>query len=211
MQLRFWTFLVLWLAAVHVCAADDLGTLQHAWAQANYQTGEDQKVDALSAVADRVRAATEANPADAELLIWKGIIVSTLAGAKGGLGALGLAKEARASLEQALQINAQALDGSAYTSLGSLYHNVPGWPIGFGSDKKAREHLAKALAINPDGIDSNYFMAEFLLDEGEYQAAKDHLDRASRAPARPGRAIADAGRHQEIAAMMARLDAKLGG
>ncbi len=39
-------------------------------------------------------------------------------------------KEARASLEAALKIAPEALDGSAYTSLGSLYYQVPGWPLG---------------------------------------------------------------------------------
>ena len=37
-------------------------------------------------------------PGRAEPLIWHGIILSSLAGAKGGLGALGLAKEARDQL-----------------------------------------------------------------------------------------------------------------
>ena len=42
-------------------------------------------------------------PTRAEALIWEGIIESSYAGAKGGLGALGLAKEARGNLEAALE------------------------------------------------------------------------------------------------------------
>ena len=38
----------------------------------------------------------------------------------------------RRALEQALAIDATALEGSAFTTLGSLYYQVPGWPIGFG-------------------------------------------------------------------------------
>ena len=36
--------------------------------------------------------------------------------------------------------------GSAYTSLGTLYFKVPGWPVGFGDEEKAEELLRKALA-----------------------------------------------------------------
>ena len=80
-----------------------------------------------------------------------------------------------------------ALDGSAYTSLGSLYYQVPGWPIGFGDDAKARELLQKALALNPEGIDPNYFMGDFLYRKGDYEAARQALARALKAPPRPDR------------------------
>jgi Tfp pilus assembly protein PilF len=48
---------------------------------------------------------------------------------------------------------------------GALYYQVPGWPIGFGDKDKANELLKKALALNPDGIDPNYFYGDFLLKE----------------------------------------------
>jgi tetratricopeptide (TPR) repeat protein len=198
----------LWLLCA-TAMANDVQYLQTAWAKANYQVPADQREDAMNALAEEARQIVEKNPNDANLLIWKGIIVSTLAGEKGGLGALGLAKEAKASLEAALKIDPNALDGSAYTSLGTLYHKVPGWPIGFGSDKKAKAHLQKALNINPNGIDSNYFMAEFLFDEGEYDHAKKYLMQAEQAQDRPNRPVADAGRRQEIAMMRSAVDAKL--
>ncbi|MDA1382172.1 hypothetical protein PCI56_27515 [Plesiomonas shigelloides subsp. oncorhynchi] len=54
-----------------------------------------------------------------------------------------MVKEAKASLEKALKQNPNALDGSAYTSLGSLYYKVPGWPVGFGDDEQAERLLKK--------------------------------------------------------------------
>ena len=48
------------------------------------------------------------------------------------MGALGLVKRARADFEAAIKLDAGALDGAAYTSLGALYYQVPGWPVGFG-------------------------------------------------------------------------------
>ena len=131
-------------------------------------------------------------------------MLSTWAGAKGGLGALGLAKDSRARLEAALKIDESALNGSAHTSIGTLYHKVPGFPVGFGSDKKAKEHLQRGLNINPDGIDPNFFYGEFLFDEGEYQQALNHLQKALNAPPRPGRELADEGRRQEVRELIAK-------
>ena len=54
------------------------------------------------------------------------------AGAKGGLSALNLVKQAKGLYESALKLQPDALDGSAYNSLGVLYYKVPGWPVGFG-------------------------------------------------------------------------------
>ena len=132
-----------------------------------------------------------ANPDSAEVLIWSGIVKSTYAGAKGGLGALSFAKASKADLEKALALNADALQGSAYTSLGALYYSVPGWPIGFGDDDKAEELLKKALALNPDGIDSNYFYGCYLITEGRNEEARTYLLKAQQAPARPGRTVRD--------------------
>jgi Tfp pilus assembly protein PilF len=133
-------------------------------------------------------------------------VLSTYAGAKGGLAALGLVKRARQALEQALELDATALDGSAYTSLGSLYYQVPGWPLGFGDDDKAREYLRKALELNPKGIDPNYFYGDFLIEQGEPERARDYLSKALKAPDRPGRALADAGRREEIRRKLASLE-----
>ena len=196
------------VAAVPASAAD-VALLQSQWAIATYEVDDTERADALENLADSARAMCDQSPGDAPLLIWKGIIVSSLAGEKGGLGALGLAKEAKASLEAALVLDPNAMQGSAYTSLGTLYHQVPGWPIGFGSDKKARAHLQRALAINPDGIDSNYFMGEFMLDEREYAQSKHFLLKALAAPARPGRKLADAGRREEAQQLLTKAEAKL--
>ncbi len=201
---------LLMLATVAAAQAPDfnaeLRDIQTAWAEANYHTSAGEaRLDAFEKLVTRADDFAQRHPDRAEALIWDGIVLSTCAGVKGGLGALGLAKRSREKLEQALAIDPTALGGSAHTSLGTLYHKVPGFPIGFGSDKKARSHLEAALQINPAGIDPNYFYGEFLYDEGEYAAAMSHLEKALRAPPRPGRESADEGRRQDIRALMAKL------
>lgn len=184
---------------------DQLLAVQQRWAQIQYQLPDDEKEAAFEALAADTRALVAANPQRAEALIWQGIVLSTYAGAKGGLGALSLVKQARTSLEAALALDETALDGSAHTSLGSLYYQVPGWPLSFGSDEQAQRHLREALRINPNGIDANFFYADFLLDQGEPERARIYLEKALAAPARPNRPLADAGRKGEIQQRLAQL------
>lgn len=184
----------------------ELAAIQSEWALASYSIPSDAaKVQSLAALSKRADAFVAANPTRAEPLVWQGIVLSTYAGAKGGLGALKIAKQSRGALEAAIKIDPTALDGSAYTSLGALYFKVPGFPLGFGDDAKASEYLEQALAINPDGIDPNFFYGEFLFEQDKYEQALEHLQKALRAPVRPGRELADEGRHKEVEALITKV------
>lgn len=194
---------------VHADVLQDIKPLQDRWAEVNYSMTEEQKEKAYPELLTQADAVVAANAGKAEALIWRGIIKSSYAGVKGGLGAMSLAEESKADLEAALQIDSQALQGSAYTSLGVLYYKVPGWPIGFGSDKNAKQMLEKALSINPQGIDPNYFYAEFLTEERDYKAAMSYIEKAKQAAPRPDRLSADKGRMLEIAALEAKVAKKL--
>ncbi|CAI09690.1 conserved hypothetical protein [Aromatoleum aromaticum EbN1] len=190
-------------------ARQHLVELQSRWAEINYRLPQDEREAAFEKLAQAADQAVKTEPDAAELLIWRGIILSTWAGAKGGLGALGLVKEARSNLEAAVAIDPQALNGSAYTSLGSLYYQVPGWPIGFGDKKRAEALLQKALEINPNGIDPNYFYGDYLFRQKRYAQAREALVRAQAAPDRPGRKLADEGRRAEIRTLLSKVEAEL--
>jgi tetratricopeptide (TPR) repeat protein len=176
----------------------EIARIQHDWAKANYQTPKDAQESAFKALTEEAHQVTVNNPNAPEALIWEGISYSGYAKAKGGIGALKLAEKARDLLLAAEKINPQASQGSAYTSLGSLYYKVPGWPIGFGDKKKARTYLEKSLQVNPTGIDPNYFYADFLNAQGDHAKAVEYYKKALAAPARPGREDADAGRKKEV-------------
>jgi tetratricopeptide (TPR) repeat protein len=133
-------------------------------------------------------------------------VQSSHAKSAGGLSALDLIKKARDHLLDAEKIDGNALDGSIYTSLGSLYAKAPGWPLSFGDRKKAKTYLEQALAINPAGIDPNFFYGELLIAQGHVDDGKAHLEKALQAPARPGREDADEGRRSEIRAALAKLN-----
>jgi tetratricopeptide (TPR) repeat protein len=180
-----------------------LTRLQTRWAEVNYQLKDKQQIAAYEELLGEAETFVQQEPNNADLLIWSGIIKSSYAGAKGGLGALKYAKASKADLEKALTLNPSALAGSAYTSLGTLYFKVPGWPIGFGDSDKAEELLKQALQINADGIDPNYFYGEFLREQHRYAEAVRYYEHALQAPPRPGREVADSGRRREIEAALA--------
>ncbi len=150
---------------------DSIRPIQEQWAEIKYRLPEKQQAERYHALAEQARQLVATQPGNAEAMIWQGIALSSEAGAKGGLGALSIAKAAKQQLETAIKFDDKALNGSAYTSLGTLYYKVPGWPIGFGDKARAEELLRKALAINPKGIDPNYFYADYLAERDRHAEA----------------------------------------
>jgi len=206
-------FLILALSPLAAAAAAPLSPAVDAvraqWAQVAYQTPKPQRAQAYSALATHAAAARQAAPQDPAALIWEGIVLSSEAGERGGLGALSLVKRARVDFEQALKLDPAALNGSACTSLGALYYQVPGWPVGFGDDAKARTLLQQGLRYDPDGIDANYFYGDFLRDQKDWAGAASALKKALAAPPRPGRVLADRGRREQIQAALREVEPHL--
>jgi tetratricopeptide (TPR) repeat protein len=200
--------LALPLAAGAAPVDDGVTQLQREWEVIQYQSAPGDRERQFETLAAKAHQLSESHPANSEPLVWEGIITSSLAGAKGGIGALSLVKQAKVLYEKAIQIDGNALEGSAYNSLGVLYYKVPGWPLGFGDKAKAAELLQKALSINPNGIDPNYFYADYLVETRQGDKAVPYLERALQAPPRPGRQIADSGRREEARQLLAKVKAK---
>lgn len=199
--------------AVQAASLDaDLLSLAQRWDHANFEIKDAAtRLTELKKLEGEAATLAAKNPKSADPLAWEGIIASSEAGASGGLGALGFAKGAKKLFEQAATLNSNALgDGSVNTSLGSLYAQVPGFPIGFGDASKAKQYLAKGLAQNPTGLDANFFEADYLFRQKDYAGAKKSLEAALNAPARPGRDVGDKGRKAEAAALLMKVNAKLG-
>jgi len=209
--MKFFSAFVLAAACVlpfssHAAPLDDaIAELQRDWEVIRYQTPESARVKRFEALSAKAHNYSQTFAGRSEPLVWEGIIVSSLANEKGGLGALSLAKQAKVMYEQAIALRGDALDGSAYGSLAVLYYKVPGWPLGFGDNAKAEELLKKALSVNPTGIDPNYFYADYLYETGRSAEAAPYLERALAAPPRPGREVADTGRREEVRQLLAKV------
>ncbi|PZQ45630.1 MAG: hypothetical protein DI551_06840 [Micavibrio aeruginosavorus] len=177
----------------------DLQTIQEEWARIKYQVqGKDAKIAAITKLEPRAAQEVTKYPGKAEPLIWQAIVLATDANITKSLSGLPKVEKAKKLLEDSLKIDPSAMDGSAHMTLGSLYYQVPGWPVGFGDDDLAEKHLKAALQINPDGMDTNYWYGAFLLEDGRYDDAAKYLQKALAAPDRANRRVADAGRRNEI-------------
>lgn len=199
-------FLIFSQTAFSASMMEQVSAIQKQWAVIKYQTDEASQSEAFEKLIVQADTLIEAYPNQAEPLIWSAIVYSTYAGAVGGVKsvtkALPAVKQSRDLLLQAEAIDSNALGGSAMTSLGALYYQVPGWPLAFGDKEKAREYLEKAVQINENGLDANYFYGDFLVDRKEYAKAVTVLQRAMAAPPLDQRPVADQGRREEIQALL---------
>ena len=188
---------------------DGLESIQNEWAVANYQTADKAaRSNAFLALVQHAAEFSAQHPERAEAVAWEGIVLSTYAGEVSAMSAMKYAKAARAALERAESLDASALAGGVYASLGALYSKVPGGLIGFGDDKRAAEYFHKALAVDGDNIDNNYFYGEFLLDQGDYAGARTVLEHALAAPPVADRPVFDAGRRAEIRGLLTLVSRK---
>ncbi len=186
---------------------DAILRLQHEWAQATYKTADDQKEAVFKALVDKAAALSAAHADRAEPKIWEAIIRAGYAGAMGGVSSMFNAmpqmEKGRDLLLAAEKIDANALHGSVYTTLGSFYYMVPGGFIGFGDDDKALAYLKKAIALAPDDMDANYFMGDYWLEEKKYKKAIPYLQKVLDLPAVSSRPVYSEGRKAEAAAKLA--------
>lgn len=188
----------------------DFEGLARAWAHVNYEIADPHAEDAAArALAADAEAQAMKNPGRAEPLAWEALALLCEADARHNFSSLQLAHAAKGLLERAAAIDANALGlGTIYANLGTLYAQLPGFPVSFGDPHKARAYLDKALAANPTGLDANYFYADFLYREGQLAKAEQALERALKAPPRPGPPLADRGRKWEAGQLLEKIRRK---
>jgi len=185
---------------------DAIQKLESDWAKAYYQQTHEQQKASLSALIEQAQTLRQQYPDAVEPKIWHAVLLSTQAANLPAFEALNALDNAKTLLEQSIKQNPKALAGTAYTTLGTLYFMAPPWPISFGDNEKARQMLLKGLKINPDGIDSNYFYAKFLLSQGQDQDALSYLKKALAAPIRKTQQFADSQLKQEVIAVLNHSD-----
>jgi tetratricopeptide (TPR) repeat protein len=184
---------------------DEVKMINDGWAHIVYEVrGSSTQTQALAKLAKQAAQVVAHNPGKAEPLLWQGIVTSEQANRANMFHQLGLATRARDIIAKAYAINPRVANGGAAMSLGVLYYKVPGSPIGFGDDARAKKLLKEALALDPDGMDANYFYGDFLLDQGDKASAKLFLQKALRAPRDTSRPVWDAGRRREVQALLAK-------
>jgi tetratricopeptide (TPR) repeat protein len=169
--------------------ADDEADFEAAWklARACYWLGghvpEAERRGRFEQGIEAARRAAAAQPNRPDGHFWMAANMGGMAenfGMRAGLRYRGAIK---ASLEQALAIDAAYLDGSADRALGRWYARVP--RLFGGSDAKAVEHLQRALKYAPTSIPSHVFLGEVYVEMNRRDDARRELEAAIAAPFQP--------------------------
>jgi len=183
----------------------DIHSIELQWEHIKFaEDGSPNQLTHIDTLAKFAASVVKKYPDRVEPLIWEGIVTSEEAGMATTINAMGYAKRAKAILEEAYKKDPTALDAGAPTSLGVLYYRVPGWPIGFGSNKEAQALLQQAVSLAPNGMDANYFYADFLMGQHEYAAAYKLLKHALSLPPQTDRPLWDKNRRVVIKELMAK-------
>lgn len=200
----FVVFLSLFAASALASELNDaISDLESAWSATYYQGNEAQQKHAYPQLLKAAAELVQHHPDAAEPKIWQATIIASNAALESTLTVLSSLETAKSLLEQAIRQNPSALDGAAYLTLGTLYYRVPGWPISFGDTHKAEQLLKASLSINPNGIDANYFYADFLLRQDRTGEAEDYLLKAAQAPIRKQQFFADSQLQNEAKQILA--------
>jgi cytochrome c-type biogenesis protein CcmH/NrfG len=173
------------------------------WATLKYQTGKDPgKLAKVRALKEEAVRLSEEFPDAPALFYWRAQILCLEAEIMHSGGSLDRMRDARRMLETAERLD----PGSSRVKslMGSIYYEVPGWPLSFGSDKKAAKYLREALVLDPEGMDPNYFMGDFLLGDGHAVDALIYLEKAEQVSGKAAPSRVVAGRRQEIAEAIAK-------
>lgn len=203
--------LLLVIKPAYAAFDDELSVLQQHWASARYQASGDERKKQLEKMAEEANSFTKKYSDKAESYLWAAVIKASLAEAINNLSALSIAKDAKANLEKSIELDPKAEDSYAYGMLGAMYARAPGWPVAFGDDKKAREMLKKGVELAPNGMNVNYFNAQYYFDKDEYQKALPYIEKAAQAtpPYPPDKSLAVSNRQREIQEMSEKIKAKL--
>ena len=157
----------------------------------DYKDKEKERLALLETLIEHTEGLLDKQPEEIGLITMAGFFNAQYAGFKGGIGALKYAKAARNHLESSVSIDPTLYGAAAHTILGSLYAQVPGWPVSFGNKKKAEKNYKKAIQLAPTEIDANFTYAQFLFQEKRFDEAKEYLLKAQVSDPRPDRPRAD--------------------
>lgn len=177
-----------------VWAYDLAPAVQHIeseWARIHYLVAKEQQDNEFKHLLSEVNHLQAQYPKQAEFIILQAIIVASNAKNVDAFSALEAINKAKDLLIQAIELSPKALDGAAFVTLGTLYYMVPAWPVAYSDNNKAQQLLEKALAINANAIDANYYYADFLVTQGQLQLALKYFNRALTVPVRVTQVFAD--------------------
>ena len=172
------------------------------WAKIYFSVEIRDKENAYTRLLNKTAEFAKQTHDSPELMFWQATIIASRAEHQNPIEALAAIHKAQDLLIKTINIKPDTLDGSALITLGSLYYQAPGWPIAFGDDNKAEQYLKKGLQINPQGIESNFYYGQYLLNKDQPDKAIEYFKTALNGPIRKEQEFADSSLKEKIKKIM---------
>lgn len=156
-------------------------------AEINYWFGEyaddaDDKLAFFNEGVECGKTGVEIDEDSLESNFWLAVNSGSYGQEKGIMQSLAMISPIKAAAEKALQLDENYFYGGPWRVLGRLYNKAPGFPFSLGNNKKAIEHLEKAVNLGPKFFLNRLFLAEAYLANRDKAKAREQLEWISNAP-----------------------------
>jgi hypothetical protein len=200
------SLVLLFAAAAQAAPSDELiRPIQDRWAEIKYRSPAKQQADLYNELSEKVRQISAANPNFPPALIWEGIVVSSEAGARGGLGGLSLAKDAKKVLEESLKLDEKSPQRLRLYQPRRALRQGSRLAAGLRRQEKSRGAFPQVPERQP-GRDRPELLLRRVPDRPGARRRRPQLSgKSAQAAPRPGRELADQGRRQEIQALLKQI------
>ena len=158
---------------------DKLDYLQSQWTIIKQMEPSHNKQSKLNNLTMTASQMVLNNPGNPNYLHWEAQVYLLQIENSNKFKSISYAKHARNSLLEAIKLSQGKLKGNIYSTLGYLYLVSPKLSLSLKSKSKEQYYLLKGLQLNPDGLQSNYYYALYLLNKGHgSEIAQEYLIKA---------------------------------
>lgn len=144
--------------------------------QAQLELDQQRRVRLFENAIEIADQALAQNGDDVRGLFWKAAAMGKVAEDSGIINALRMLRPMESMLLKVVELDENYENAGAHRALGRMYHQLPGFPISFGSNQKALMHLKRAHELFPRDVITRAFYAELLYDIGRKEEARRHAE-----------------------------------
>ena len=167
---------------------------------------DENKLDYFEKGKTYAEEAIKVEPDKVEGHFWRGVHMGRTGEEKGILNSLFLVGPIKDEMEKCIKID-PTFD-EAYYVLGVLYRKAPSWPLSCGDIKKSKEELLLAIKYNPNRLLSHLGLAETYINTGDYNEAREELNKVINLPFEPDRIPEDKEYKSQAAQMLKEIEDK---
>lgn len=144
--------------------------------QAQLESDKERRIQLFENAIETADQALALNANDVRGLFWKAAAMGKVAEDSGIINALRMLRPMESMLLKVIELDEHYENAGAHRALGRMYHQLPGFPISFGSNRKALMHLKRAHELFPRDVITRAFYAELLYDSGRKAEARKHAE-----------------------------------